>query len=203
MRQLEETLFKLQLKQAKHDECYHKEIWSLDISRKCAHMALHFSKYASKIGYFIFADSPEQGHQHIVDSIIIATSTANILNSSIYKKILTEKERFENNTIDELSHSILTSIDFKKPSEKAYELSILISLEAGKISKAIESIDHLEDIPFKDSILNGVSGIFRYSLALYQLLGFNSILQDIEERLIDVEKRNLFFSALENYKTME
>ncbi|HBP5371800.1 hypothetical protein CJU04_15395 [Pseudomonas aeruginosa] len=67
--------------------------------------------------------------------------------------------------------------------------------------KAAESLDHLEPFPFRQTITESLGKLFKTSLtALYCLTD-----QDLEslfsERLVAVERKNIFFNRLGNYET--
>src|ERR1700744_5090150 len=74
-------LFELQIEQHHHDENYHREIARLSMHQRLNHMALHFAKYAGKIAC---AENLTEVAPVYVDTLIIALSTANILNVEIW-----------------------------------------------------------------------------------------------------------------------
>jgi len=75
------TLFELQVEQHHHDENYHREIARLSLHQRLNHMALHFAKYAGKVAA---TTDPDGLTRVYVDVLIIALSTANILNIKLW-----------------------------------------------------------------------------------------------------------------------
>ena len=74
-----ETLLSLQRSQMRHDESYHQDILSLDVSRRVTHMTLHNAKYS---GRFITAsDAHDKAlfEATLTDSFVICIATANVL----------------------------------------------------------------------------------------------------------------------------
>ncbi|NHN79231.1 hypothetical protein HA520_18420 [Azotobacter chroococcum] len=189
----------MQLKQLQHDEKYHKEIWLLDVQRRATHMVLHFAKYSSKINTAIYLKDNSCLTRQLIDMAIIAISTANIFNVSLYTFALTERERSCSN-ITELAEELFASLDIKGTNPE-YEISIKINNSIAGMCKAAEALDHLEDFPFKTSIINGTAELFRYSLALLHTIEARDIPSIIGDRLVMIEKKNFFFEETGNYIT--
>jgi hypothetical protein len=119
----------LQAEQFDHDEKYHREIARLPVQDRLRHMTLHFSKY---VGRLLEADKCDE--QVIVDTFIIALSSANILGL---------------NLLADLPVQSLTRQDF----------IARIGVAAGRMSAACEKLDHLEDFPFRQTLRDGVVAI--------------------------------------------
>src|SRR5690348_13763017 len=74
-------LFELQVEQHQHDETYHREIARLSLHQRLNHMALHFAKYTGKVAA---APTIEVATPVFVDTLVIALSTANVLNVELW-----------------------------------------------------------------------------------------------------------------------
>ncbi|MQG94141.1 hypothetical protein [Pseudomonas sp. MN1F] len=193
--QLEE----LQWKQLQHDEMYHKDIWILTVQQRITHMALHLSKYSSKLTRAAFEKNNVVMHKAIIDSFIITFSSANIFD------VLLGDIAFPD--INDYEH------DLKTISKKAYEsLSLsedspIISLalnildNTGRMCKVVESLDHLENLSFRENLVTCLVQLLKNLFGLCHALEINDIPEQICERLYNVEKRKSFFKRMGNYKT--
>ncbi|MHC8346203.1 hypothetical protein [Pseudomonas sp. RT6P73] len=193
--QLEE----LQWKQLQHDEKYHKEIWILNVQQRITHMVLHLSKYSAQLTLSALENNIDDLKKSTIDSLIIVTSSTNIFNKLLSEISISESER-ELKNIDSLASYILQVEEFHGY-EPIIAMAIKINSLTGKMCKAVESLDHLEAYPFKESLLSSLATAFRTLLALACHLKIENIEHPISERLYAVEKNNIFFNRLGNYKT--
>ena len=188
----------LQWKQLQHDEKYHKEICLLTVQQRITHMTLHLSKYSAKLVSAAASNDQREMRKAVIDTLIIAFSSANIFGTLISSIAFSEEELLTD-SIDDLSEKLL-SLEQQGRLGYALELAIKINAESGKMCKSVESLDHLEAHPFKESLLNRISQIFRCSLAIAKHLEIVDICKEIEERLYFVEQKHIFFEELGNYK---
>ncbi|VVN18790.1 hypothetical protein [Pseudomonas fluorescens] len=193
--QLEE----LQWKQLQHDEKYHKEIWVLNVQQRITHMVLHLSKYSAKLTLSALEHNIEELKKATIDSLIIVTSSTNIFNKLLSDFAVDQSEK-DLSDINALASKLL-----KEESFDGYEPNISMAIKVnsltGRMCKAVESLDHLEAYPFKETLLDSLASIFRILLALACHLRIGKIEEPIENRLYSVEKNNIFFSRLGNYKS--
>ncbi|MDT1023390.1 MULTISPECIES: hypothetical protein [Pseudomonas aeruginosa group] len=194
--QLEE----LQWKQLQHDEKYHKDIWLLNVQQRITHMTLHLAKYSAKLSVSAFENNEIEFKKTIVDCLIIVFSSANIFNSRIYDISLNEQEK-DFPDIKSLANYLANSERIKSSNDRLGDFSKAFSIQTGIMCKAAESLDHLEPFPFRQTITESLGKLFKTSLtALYCLTD-----QDLEslfsERLVAVERKNIFFNRLGNYET--
>ena len=187
MKSAEAVLLPVQRKQYEHDLRAHRDILHLDTQTRIKHMTLHFLKYAGKIA--VCAESGDQGSLRavIADTIIICLATANSLNVSLADGI---PERADN--LDHLCKILGAEIALDHVFEKA--LSELVKI-AGRMAKAIESMDHLElGNPRSDleslikklaSAMLGVAGCLQMTLEA-----------DIQQRWDAVEAKSIFSREL-------
>jgi hypothetical protein len=132
----------LQIEQFDHDETFHREIARLSVQDRLRHMTLHFAKY---VGRLLYAEDSDQ--QVIVDTFIIALSSANIL-------------------------GIHLSPSETAPSQSRQDFVARVGVAAGRMAAACEKLDHLEDFPFRQTLRDGVvdiaAAVMGYSV-LHQL----------------------------------
>lgn len=193
--QLEE----MQWKQLRHDENYHKEIWLLTVQQRITHMTLHLSKYGSKIIRAAFSEDSDTLKKIAIDALIIVFSSANIFNAILPKLALSEEELDEKN-ITSLAQRIFNKYNFKNIDPKVF-LALDILDCTGKLCKTVESLDHLEIVNYRESILENLSTLFSTLLALCYSAGEMDIADHIQNRLYSVEQKNPYFKRLGNYQT--
>ncbi|USG61457.1 hypothetical protein NBZ79_00515 [Sneathiella marina] len=176
-----EELFALQKEQLEHDSIYHKDICSLSVQQRMNHYALHFAKYA---GYFVEAlhsEDQEKFNKAAVDSFIIALSTANTLNVDL------------GSSLPELAKKrCLKEFETKSHSSKTKPSFIFSFVEiVGKLSKACESVDHLESYPFRKEMIKCIQEILLATLNQGPILKIN-LPDEARNRLASVKERNIF-----------
>ena len=116
-----------QARQLKHDRTYHREIWSLGVSRGMKHVALHLIKYLANLS--ALPVSSNENKRALIDSFIMIISAGNLLN-------------FPFCAVLDVSSS---------PSEETLDDSFVdeyIRLLA-EMAKACEATDHQEDYPIR------------------------------------------------------
>lgn len=177
-----DELFELQIEQNAHDEKYHREIARLALHHRLNHMALHFAKYTGKIA------SPESDLmvcRTFVDTLIIALSTANTLNTTVGDLF----DGLEGVTLREFSQNVEKAMTLKHRGR--LELTNLMAIPTGRIAAACEKIDHLEEIAFRSEIKAGLADLLRLSLAF--LVGKDlDPASEIRRRLQEVKARSIF-----------
>lgn len=188
----------LQWKQLQHDEKYHKEICLLKVQERITHMTLHLSKYSSRLVEATAFDHHEKSRSAIIDTLIIVFSSANIFGRPLSNLVLAES-LYVHEDLNALSNNFLNNIE-KTHLPIALDLAIKINTTTGIMCKAVESLDHLEELTFRKILLDCIADTFRYSLALACYLNIFNIEEAISDRLYQVEKKHMFFNELGNYK---
>lgn len=176
------ALFELQVEQHHHDENYHREIARLPLHQRLNHMALHFAKYAGKI-------AAASGEVHVVasltDTLIIALSSANILNTELWEHLPAEGRDHANlpalgRMLAERNASVFDDAD---------RLIREFVMASGKVAAACEKIDHLEPILFRAEIMTGVAKLAELSLSVLAQCGIDPRAR-VHERLLAVKTRS-------------
>ena len=186
-------LKELQWKQLKHDVNYHKDIWLLTVHHRVNHMVLHFAKYNGQLAQASFEKNSDLFRSSCLDTLIIATSLANILNVDLAKAFDVHKSNCT--SIDELSISMQKLNDATIDS-----VSRNVAICVGKLAKAAESIDHLEKFSFRETLNDLVVDIFSIALAGCYIANGRTIVQRIQDRMLSVEQKSMFYEQLGNYK---
>lgn len=161
---------KVQFTQFEHDEKYHREICRLSTQDRLRHMALHFAKYAGRLH-----EGPEDKlyKQIAVDSMIIAVSCANIMNidlSSMLRIPLT-------------------------PDSTRLAFARHLSIAAGKMAAACEKLDHLEDYPFRRTLMTETLTILTECIAVFISEGWEPV-REMAGRLAQIKAKSIFHGKL-------
>lgn len=194
--QLEE----LQWKQLQHDEKYHKDIWLLTVQQRITHMVLHLAKYSAKLTVAAFENDNAEFKSTTIDCLIILFSSANIFNSRIYDISLNEQER-DFPDIKSLANHLSKTEYSKISNDGLCDFSRAITIQTGKMCKAAESLDHLEPFPFRQTLIESIGKLFKVSLAALYSITDEELEVLLSNRLVAVEKKNIFFNRLGNYES--
>lgn len=190
---ISDELMNLQWKQLQHDENYHKDIWLLTVHHRVNHMVLHFAKYSGQLAQANFTKDTRLFSKSCLDTVIIAMSLANILNVNLSSELSSYDEC---ETIDNLSNKLSTEHEYSIDSITR-ETAILV----GKLAKAAESVDHLEKFEFRETLSSLVVDLFKVAVSGCSLIETpQGIQKSIEDRMLTVEKKSMFFKQLGNYK---
>jgi hypothetical protein len=177
----QKVLFELQVEQHHHDEVYHREIARLSLHHRLNHMALHFAKYAGKVAA---SSSIAETIPVMVDTLIIALSTANTLNINLWDHVQTGDVNYPG--LVPFGRTLALTISDDISSVPSLTRSLAIS--AGRIAAACEKIDHLEEISFRGEMRSGVVTLSKIALALLVMQSIDPALA-VRERLNGVKQR--------------
>ncbi|MDH0627057.1 hypothetical protein N5D36_22260 [Pseudomonas mosselii] len=158
-------------------------------------MTLHLSKYSSKIIKSAATEDFISLRKNIVDSMIIILSSANIFNFIIASNYTDSSAK----TPHELGN-LIASQYIEGKHGLTLEIAIEFSSMVGIMCKAVESLDHLEAWPFRESLTKSLSHLFEHTLSLASIIGISDIASEISDRLYYVEQKNPYFEELGNYK---
>lgn len=202
---VKEILKKLETKQMAHDNRYHKDIWVLSTQGKAKHMAAHIGKYSGQILKEIREPQIdlEKVHKYVIDSLIINFSYANIFTyrlsnhlDSIHLQFTSLKDLRDSIAKDYLTRKGYT----KKESEHGLDLAMDMCILASQILKTVESMDHVEDHPYRANFNQYTIDIFQILITLCFIYDIENIELLIADRLYQVEERHEFFEDYGNYK---
>lgn len=162
-------------------------------------MTLHLSKYSAKLTKASFEKKSDIQRKTIIDALIIIFSSANIFNIILGEK-LTEVLNENLSTLKSLGYALSThNSKISHSNELILSLDILES--TGKMCKIVESLDHLEAISFRESLIKELNTLFENLIIFCNILQVENIEAEISDRLYFVEQKNKHFLKLGNYKT--
>lgn len=177
-----EFLLKVQRQQFLHDENFHREIVRLSVSDRLTHMALHISKYFSRI--VRARDDKSNSDQAWLDTFIISTSIANILNSKLSALWSVGAELNEN----QLRRWVAERCESNEhPVFRFAQIN-------DRLSSACEKMDHLESLDYRTEILTSAGELSL--LAANEIFArHGEILSPITQRLLQAKRKNMFFEG--------
>lgn len=162
-------------------------------------MTLHLSKYSAKLAKAAFYKDKETFKKTAIDTLIIVFSSSNIFNSLLTKMVV-DTSISDESELSTFAQNLYAQKDFG-----SYDPLMITAMEileqTGKMCKAVESLDHLEALSFREDLLASLSSLFQSILIACQLTAVSDIEQQIEERLLSVEQKNPYFAHLGNYRT--
>ncbi|MEQ9111882.1 MAG: hypothetical protein RIF37_03565 [Rhodospirillaceae bacterium] len=182
---LVEELKQLQSEQLNHDETYHREIARLTVHHRMNHMALHFAKYVGQIERARLNGDCALLDKTIIDSTIISLSSANILNIPLWQ-ITENRGVWGWADFRKLACHLPANISPSTDDIQWFSSSMMIL--SGNLAKACESLDHVEDFPFRAEMTKSVEAIFFASIiAAYQRN--LDIPREVRSRLMSVKEK--------------
>lgn len=208
---LKEHFQRLQWKQDRHDALYHADIYTLSRKNNLTHMTMHLSKYlGSMISIYNQKDHEIVMLERLsVDFVIVLISMANRVNINLGDDIADEVNRFSNRTLDERTLYKDTDTMLNRISDyfglpqfhnlDAKQFYLNVAVEIGKLSKAIEALDHLETFPSRDVIESSIHRLFRLIMNMRACQRFTQLGSYIWHRMKDLESKNILYEFLPKY----
>ena len=202
---VKQILKKIETQQMAHDDRYHKDIWVLSTQGKAKHMAAHFGKYSGQILEAIRVPQENLSiiQKYIIDSLIINFSYSNIFAYRLSNHLHATHLQLLN--LDELKNALaeeyLQSKGYSgEASEHGLDLAMDMCILASKILKTVESLDHVEEHPYRANFNQYTIDIFQTLITLCFIYDIENIESLIADRLYQVEARHEFFEEYGNYK---
>ncbi len=180
----------LQFNQLDHDQKFHPDILCLPTQRRINHMVLHFAKYSGKFAIAKQNQDRDLLIDTIVDTFIISIATANIFGLRI-SDIPDIEKHSSDVSIAELAKHLVTTSNASEDNIFSYVCEG-VAIEAGKMSKAIESLDHLEEYPYKETLVASLQELFKIVFVSAFYIGIN-LIDKVHFRLVDVERKSMFY----------
>lgn len=175
---------RLQRVQQAHDEIAHRDILSFNLHKRLKHMVLHFFKYAGKIEAARETGDLSELNRTLIDSFIICMATANAMNLSLERSMEIDR----GGDINSIAHKLSTEISEGDVFDLATRHFLLIG---GRMSKVVESADHLERGDPRERMEVLVPMLAKVVLALLGRVN-GAIEGSIRERLARVEQKSIF-----------
>lgn len=182
---LSAMLNRLQYRQELHDSVFHSDIYTLTKHHRLQHLVLHQCKYVSELYLMLtgehYGELQQKGPQReriarlCNDGLIICLSMFNVCGSLMSSQI-------ENRRL--------------MPTDAAE----LLLRSVGRMAKTIEDVDHmmqtkpLEEIMERAAVMAvAYMNIAELNFTEYNVFNLSAMLHQVDERLLSVEKKNIFF----------
>lgn len=184
-------LIDLQKRQQEHDRGHHRDIYTLPYPDRMNHYVLHFSKYVGRISrdYGDEERQQEQLEKTLADSFIVGLAAANTLNLDLQEEL---EEMFG------LEESGLAGwAEQLNPADDTMDLDELqdwwfrrMAAPTGRMSNALESLDHMEPINVREILEEETVEIISNLLIVSDSLpsDFQEIL---DERWTEIEENSI------------
>jgi hypothetical protein len=208
---LPEFFQRLQSMQDQHDQHYHADVYTLSRADNLRHMTLHMGKYLGKLAQFErdgkALDPAVEGV--LVDWLIICMSSACRLNFNLgvalHEKTLTGDlwERHHGSYPNpETADEAIRQIANEQILGKGSRLSIVhLAIPVGRMAKALEALDHLEDFDSRGVLEASVKEVFMQVLALWAHYSPHAKFSAcMRARLEHVESRNFMYRFKPKYR---
>lgn len=168
----------LQYEQQQHDEIAHRDILALPLDRRLTHMVLHFAKYSGRL----FRDEMQEREKLervIVDTAVICLASANALGIRLADRTSEYSKGGRHGWGARPLHD-------RDVGSIARWLGMGLALETAEMAKACESLDHLEDFPFRRTIECGVVEIAGLAVAAANAAQIN-VVERVRQRWAGIE----------------
>jgi hypothetical protein len=185
---LEEQLLALQWAQLRHDQFYHSDIVLLPVGQRMKHFALHMAKYVGHIAEALESGDDALLQRTLVDAFIISLASANTLQLDLGKAFSSRCDS-SISTLEDLAVKLATTL--KRAKGDASWLLRTMAQYTGHLSKACESLDHIEDYPFRRTMLDSARDLFEVVLVEASLRGID-LLEKAAGRIQSIEGKHLF-----------
>ena len=186
-----QKLLQLLYIQLEHDKYFHPDILSLPVQRRFCHVTLHFAIYAGNLTIAKHEHDRDLLLATLVDVFIICLTVGNMFNKKLSDLDNLSKLQDEQN-IGDFAKRLPPSEKISKEDIFTYAAEML-TIEAGKMAKAIESLDHLESYPYKESVIEGLNKIVEIVIVSFSFMNID-VYSKVCSRLEMVEKKSIFYS---------
>lgn len=145
------SIRELQKKQKEHDRGYHEDIQSMPYMDRTNHFVLHFSKYVGRLSREYPGDlKEEQLKKTLADSFIVCLATANTLEVDLQEELNETTGGEDAQTLAEWG-ALLDPHDTLDEDIQGWLLRELAD-PTGRMANALESLDHMEPVPYRETI---------------------------------------------------
>jgi len=177
----------LQGRQREHDIRAHQDIYYLPYPDRIKHLTFHVSKYAGRLAKGHPADI--EFNRTLVDTFVITLSAAEVLRID-FAEVL-------NKWTDVGKHASLISLGLALREQDCSMDNLQewyfrkLAYVGGRMSKACESLDHMEAIPYRDILREAVIDLCHATLVVSATLS-SDLITAVGQRWEDIELHRIF-----------
>jgi hypothetical protein len=156
-------LYSLLREQRVHDERVHRDVYFLPYPARLIHLTLHIAKYAGRL---VDPNVDEAGFRRtVVDAFIIGLSAAELLRLDVLTAIANAgADASEAPDLKDLGRRLANAPNQSKADRAWYQTQL--TQHAGHLAKALESLDHLEALGYRQILELSVAGVITSSIAV-------------------------------------
>ena len=159
----------LQREQFEHDERFHREITRLSVHARLNHMALHFCKYTGQFATVCASSDAKLRERTIVNSFIISLCSANTLNFNLGECVA---PNLGTSTVRDIGIYLADTFERSETKDDNWLLSVH-AIQSGKMARACEKIDHLEEFPFRKELRDAILRLCQIALIAASIYGID------------------------------
>ncbi len=156
---VKDELRSLQLRQRKHDEEHHRDVFYLPYPERMRHLVLHFAKYTGRLAAMGASSPPGTLATTLVDTFIVALSAAEMLKIDLAAAVL--KDNVERATSLAEAGQLIGGMNGLEQTAVREHLFRQLAQVTGKMAKACESLDHMEAFEYRGTLTAGVVDVVR------------------------------------------
>lgn len=181
----------LQKRQQKHDQGHHQDIFTLPYPERMNHYVLHFSKYVGRLSHDYANEDvrEEQVEKTIADSFIVGLAAANTLNLDMQNE-LEAKFGPKADVVSEWVVELNPTDEIKDSEELQDWLFTHMATPTGRMSNAMESLDHMEPVNVREILEEDTVEIISHLL-----IAAGNLTTDLEilldERWTEIEEESI------------
>jgi hypothetical protein len=176
------SLQQLQSGQLRHDSLAHQDIFNLVLPSRLTHFTLHFAKYQAGLYSSISNGAKATRRRLITDSMIIALAAANGMKVDLKTNV---------------GRSISTHDNHWTRCSTTPSFSDLVGYyieTVGRMAKACEALDHLENFPAREVLERSVVELTLTIIVMSQVDNFD-LCASIEKRWSEIENGLTFIAG--------
>ena len=151
----------LQREQFDHDERFHRDIARLSVHSRLNHMALHFCKYTGQFATVCGSNDSNLRSRTIIDLFVISLCSANALNFNLSEHVAPTLGSAV--TLRDIGAHLAATL--YQPDQGNSWLFSAHAIQAGRMARACEKIDHLEGFPFREELSASVLSLCQLMIA--------------------------------------
>lgn len=178
----------LQGRQREHDIRAHQDIYYLPYPDRIKHLTFHVSKYAGRLAKGDLTDT--EFNRTLVDTFVITLSAAEVLRIDFAEVLSGWTNVAEHATLTSLGVALEEQDSRMDDSLQDWYFRKLAYV-GGRMSKACESLDHMEAIPYRDILREAVIDLCHATLVVSATLSLD-LITAVGQRWEEIELHRIF-----------
>jgi hypothetical protein len=214
---LPEFFLRLQWLQDQHDKHYHQDIYTMSRTNNITHMVMHMAKYTGKMvdismgrERLEFPTDPNPQYAAVLtDYLIVLMSSANRMNINLGIGLAPLCKTANcwatvggfypimEIAVEALRETVV--LDAQVRDKPLLEQLVPFIQGMGKMSKALEALDHMESYPSREVLNDHIVLMFQHALRLYHYYSPRAFTEAIKERMVQIERASFMYHRRPKY----